>query len=189
MNIPLQITFRGMEPSAAVETRILERAEKLERFHDRITRCHVIVETHRRKRQGNLFDVRVDLTVPGGEIVASRAPSQDHAHEDVLVAVRDAFDAATRRLEDFARERRGDVKTHEAPSIGRVVRLFDRDGYGFLETPDGLEVYFHENAVLRHEWPEITLGSEVRFVLAEGEGDHGPQASTVRLLGKHHVTP
>lgn len=115
MTIPLQISFRNTDPSPAVETRIRERAESLERFSDRITSCRVIVErNHRHHHQGNLYHVRVDLRVPGNQIVASREHGDRHAHEDVYVAVRDAFDAAERQLEDHVRRQRPDHSTEAA---------------------------------------------------------------------------
>jgi len=117
MKLPLQITFRGMAPSAAIEDAVHERAARLERFHPRITRCHVTIDLpHRRHAQGNLFAVRIDITTPAREIAVTRDPSGDHTHEDFEVVLRDAFNAATRQLEDHVRRRRGDVKTHEVPS-------------------------------------------------------------------------
>src|SRR5271165_6763920 len=119
MQLPLQITFRHMETSGAVAARIRERAEELARFFDRITSCRVVVECqHPRHQQGNLFRVRIDLKVPGREIVVGRDPEAHHAHEDAHVAVRDAFDAVRRLLEDYARDRRGDVKMHAVPDHG-----------------------------------------------------------------------
>jgi ribosomal subunit interface protein len=113
MQIPLQISFRNMDPSPAVEARIRKKAEKLERFHDRIIGCTVVVEApHRRHNKGKLYSVRVDISVPRKEVVIGRAKPIDHAHEDVYVAIRDAFNAAARRLEDEARKMRGSVKTH-----------------------------------------------------------------------------
>ena len=107
MQLPLQITFRHMEPSPALEARIRQRAEELDQFFDRITACRVVVESrHTRHQQGNVFEVRVDLTVPGREIVVGRDSGANHAHEDAHVAVRDAFDAARRLLEDHARDGR-----------------------------------------------------------------------------------
>jgi ribosomal subunit interface protein len=107
MHIPLQISFRNMDPSPAVEARIREKAAKLERFHDRIVGCTVVVEApHRSQHKGKLYSVRVDISVPGKDIVVDRSKPVDHAHEDVHVAVRDAFNAATRRLEDQVRKRR-----------------------------------------------------------------------------------
>ena len=115
MQIPLQISFRNMDPSPAVEERIRKKAAKLERFHDRIIGCSVVVEApHRHHHKGKLYSVRVDISVPGKDVVVDRAKPGDHAHEDVYVAIRDAFNAATRRLEDQARKMRGSVKTHTA---------------------------------------------------------------------------
>ena len=111
MQIPLQITLKDMPQSEAVESRIREKAEKLGRFHERIINCRVVVESpQRHQHQGKLYSVHIDLSVPGAELVANRA--QD---EDVYVAIRDAFGAITRQLEDFTRRQRGDVKTHSAP--------------------------------------------------------------------------
>ena len=113
MQLPLQITFRNLDTSEAVETRIRERAAELDQVYDRITGCRVTVETATRKRQKKrLYSVRVDLTVPDHEIVANRSPANDHSHEDIYIAVRDAFAAARRRLEEHVRRRRGDVKSH-----------------------------------------------------------------------------
>jgi ribosomal subunit interface protein len=181
MELPLQITFRDMEPSPAVETRIRERAEKLDRYFGHIIGCRVIVEApHRHHHQGKLFHVRIDLTVPGGELLVSHDSPLNHAHEDVYVAVRDAFNAAERRLAALARRRRGEVKQHSAPPTAHVVRLFPEDGYGFLETADGREVYFHQNSVVNGDFKALVVGVEVLFV--EEQGEKGPQASTVRLV-------
>lgn len=112
----VQITFRDMDPSAALEARIRERISQLERVCERLTSCRVIVEApHRHHHQGKLFHIRIDVTLPGGEIVVGRDPAEHHAHEDAYVTVRDAFDALRRRLDDHTQRRRGDVKTHVAP--------------------------------------------------------------------------
>lgn len=122
MRIPLEVTFRHMEPSAAAEARIAEKVAKLEQIHDQLTRCQVIVEApHEHSRQGKLFHVSIDMTVPGGELLVTRGHHhQSHAHEDVYVAIRDAFDAAKRRLEDYARQQRGEVKRHTLPVAEQV---------------------------------------------------------------------
>ncbi len=189
MQVPLQITFRHMDTSPALEARIRQRAQELEHFYNRITSCHVTVESRRRQRQGNLFEVRIDLVVPGREIVVGRERGVNHAHEDAHVAVRDAFDAARRRIEDHVRHERGDVKVHAVPDHGRVVRLLpDRDG-GFIATASGDEVYFHRNSVTDGSFEALEIGDEVRFVAREAESAAGPQASTVTPLGKHHLPP
>lgn len=190
MQLPLQITFRHMEPSPSVEAHIRERAEGLDRFFGRIMACRVVVEASaRHHHKGKLYHVRVDLTVPGREIVVKRDPSEHHAHEDILVAVRDAFDAVRRQLEDHARGTRGDVKAHGEPNHGRVARLFREEGYGFIRSTAGDEIYMHQNAVVGGGFAALSEGDEVRFVVQEGEGEKGPQASTVVLIGKHHLSP
>ncbi len=122
MRIPLEVTFRHMEPSAAAEARIAEKVAKLEQIYKQITRCQVVIEApHEHSRQGKLFHVSIDLTVPGAELLVTRGHNhQSHAHEDVYVAIRDAFDAARRRLEDHVRLRRGDVKHHDQPQVDEL---------------------------------------------------------------------
>jgi cold shock CspA family protein/ribosome-associated translation inhibitor RaiA len=182
MQLPLQVSFRGMPRSAAIETDIREKAAKLEEFYDRITSVRVVVETpHRQHRQGKLFHVRIDVRVPGREIVVSREPAQHHAYEDVYVAIRDAFDAARRQIEDYAREMRGTVKTHEPLPEGRIVKLDREGGFGFIALPDARELYFHRNSVVDAEFDRLRVGDEVRFV--EELGEEGPQASTVHVVG------
>lgn len=115
MQIPLQITYRDMEPSEAVEANIREKAAKIEHFAENITSCRVTIEApHKHHHKGRLFAIKLDITVPGEEVVVSRSPDQDHSHEDIYVAIRDAFNAARRQLEDYIRRRRGQVKHHQA---------------------------------------------------------------------------
>jgi ribosome-associated translation inhibitor RaiA len=121
MQTPLQVTFHNVDHSPALETRIRAAAAKLEQFYDRVVGCRVVVEApHRHHHKGNLYRVRMYITVPGGEIDVSRNPEENHAHEDPYVAIRDAFKAARRRLEDYARQRRGVAKTHET-AAGRAT--------------------------------------------------------------------
>ncbi len=104
MQLPLQITFRDLPPSQAIEENIRKKAEKLERYHRKITGCHVVVEMpHKHHHQGRIFCVRIDVTIPGAELVASREAAEDHSHEDVYVAIRDAFEAVNRQLEERSR--------------------------------------------------------------------------------------
>ncbi|HXZ46987.1 MAG TPA: HPF/RaiA family ribosome-associated protein [Pseudolabrys sp.] len=190
MQVPLQISFRNMAPSPSVEAHIRERADALDQFFGRIISCRVAVKASaRRQLKGKLYHIRVDLTVPGREIVVKRDPPEHHAHEDIQVAVSDAFDAARRQLEDHARNVRGDVKSHETPSHGRIVRLFKEDGYGFIRSSEGDEIYMHRNAVKGGGFGALSVGDEVRYVVHEGEGEKGPQASTVIPIGKHHIAP
>lgn len=182
MEIPVQITFRDIPHSDAVETVIRERVEKLERYSDCITSCRVIVhEPTRRHQQGNLFCVTIDLTLPGAELAVGRGPHGDsHAHENMYIAIRDAFQAMERQLKAYMAGRRRENRIHLAPPHARVSRLFPQDGYGFITTDDGRDIYFHSNSVINGGWEQIEVGSEVRF--AEVLGDKGPQASTVECL-------
>lgn len=185
MQIPLQITFEGgLEASEALRRRIEREAQRLERFHDRITSCRVaVIGRGHRRRHGDLYAVRLQITAPGeSDVMIDRNPPADHAHEDAFVAVRDAFMAARRRLQDRRRRQSGYVKAHEEPPLGHVARLFGEDGYGFLENAEGREIYFHRNAVLDGAFDRLAVGDEVRFV--ESEGEKGAQASTVRVVGK-----
>jgi ribosomal subunit interface protein len=185
MKVPLQISFRNMEGSEAMKANIAERVDKLHRVNDRITRSRVMVEAHhRRHHNGNLYHVRIDMTVPRQELVASREPHEHHSHTDVYVAIRDAFDAARRQLEAYARQRRGDVKSHEPPPHGSVAQLFPDQDYGWIASADGRVIYFHRNSLVNGDFDKLEVGAEVSF--AEARGDLGPQASSVRRLGKHH---
>ena len=113
MTLPLQVTWRNVEPSDAVEADIRQKAEKLQRHHPQIVSWHAVVEApHAHHHKGKLYRLHLDIAVPGKHISVTRDPSKHQAHEDLYVAVRDAFDAAQRQLQDYAQVRRGDVKRH-----------------------------------------------------------------------------
>lgn len=185
MHIPLQVSFRHMEHSEPIEALIREKVARLEEFWpDHLMGCRVVVEpVGKHHEHGNLYEVRIDLTVPGEEIVVTREPSQHTEYRDVHIAIRDAFDSARRQLEDYVRRRRGSVKSLETAPRARVSKLFPAEGYGFLETPDGREIYFHRNSVLHEGYDHLAIGAEVAFV--EEAGEKGPQASTVKPVGRH----
>ncbi|MDR3535526.1 MAG: HPF/RaiA family ribosome-associated protein [Acetobacteraceae bacterium] len=107
MPAEVQISFRGMDASPAVEAKVQQRAAELAQFSDRVTTCRVVLEAAHRRHQGNIYHVTVDLALPGGKVVVSHEPARDHAHEDLYVAIRDAFDAARRRLQDHVRQHEG----------------------------------------------------------------------------------
>lgn len=179
MEIPLQITAHDFRLTPSTESDIRDKATKLDTIYDRIIRCRVILEAPvGHHRHGGPFKVRIDVTVPGSELVVNRQED-----DDLPIAIRNAFDAMRRRLEDYVHQQRGNVKTHEAPLLnGRVTKLFPQEGYGFLETSDGREVYFHGHSVLEPGFERLTIGTEVRFV--EEYGQKGVQASTVHI-GAH----
>jgi cold shock CspA family protein/ribosome-associated translation inhibitor RaiA len=182
MKLPLQISFRRMRPSEELEKIVQEKAVGLETFSEHITSCRVVIEpSARRHRKGNHYQVRINVTLPGAELVATREPSEHDEYEDILVSVRDAFSTARRLLEDYVRRQRGDTKTHESVPRGRVSKLFSEKGFGFITAPDGHELYFHRNSVPDNYFPNLSVGDLVVFV--EEEGQKGPQASTVKLAG------
>lgn len=175
-----------MDPSPAVEARIAENAEKLDHFYDHIMSCRVIVEApHHHHHKGNLYQIRVDLKVPGKEIFAKAKPDVHSANKDIYVAIRDVFDAVRRQLEDYARYRRGDVKHHEPPAHGVITELHPEMDYGRIRSSDGREIYFHRNSIINKDFDSLSTGDEVRF--DEEIGDKGPQASTIHVIGKHHI--
>lgn len=180
MKLQLQITTRDIPHSEALESHIRQKAEKLETFYPQIMGCRIVVEVpHKHKHQGNLFNVRLDITVPGKELVVTREPN-----EDVYVALRDAFDAAKRQLEDYGRRQRGEVKAHAPVLHGKVVRLMPEEGYGFVETSDGQELYFHRENLANNNFEQLEEGSEVQFL--EDIGSEGFQAKRVST-GRHQV--
>jgi ribosomal subunit interface protein len=180
MRLPLQITFRHMEPSAALEARIRALAARLDRFSAHIMSCQVTIDApHQHQRQGQLYEVRIDVRVPHGELMAHREHRERPGHEDVYVALRDAFRAVRRQLEDYEREHRQDVKHHEPAQQGLVSELYPAEDFGRIASSDGRSIYFHRHSVLGADFEHLTTGTRVRF--AEELGDHGPQASTVHV--------
>ena len=206
MQLTPTITFRGIEPSAALEAEIRARIDKLQTYDDSIIGCRVLVErTQRHHQAGNRYHVRIDVTVPGKELVVAHEASLHAADQDIhlakttkqdetdperkhaFVAVGEAFDVARRQLQDYARRHRGAVKTTARQPRGRVVQLFPIDEYGYIEAEDGHEVYFQKSSVLKGAFDRLTVDSEVSFV--EEAGEKGPQASTVKLVGPPRLKP
>lgn len=181
MESPIQIAFHKVPHSDAVEAHIREKAAKLDEFHPRITSCRVTVEEQRmHHHQGHHFSVKIDVRVPGKkEIVVNRQHD-----EDIYVALRDAFAAVQRQLEDTVREKRGDVKTHAIPQHGKVARILAEEGYGFIETPDGRELYFSRENVVHPDFDDLGPGVDVQFI--EEMAAEGPQAKRVSV-GKHQM--
>ncbi len=181
MQSPLQIAFRRMGHSDAIEAKIRQRAQELHKFHDQIVSCRVVIEpAHKHKHKGNLYQVRIDATVPGKEIVVTREPDEHHAHEDIYVSIRDAFKAMSRQLQDYTDIQRGNVKTHDTPPHGKVTQLIAEDDYGIITTLDGRDIYFHRNSIVNADFNDLKLTDEVRF--AEEKGENGPRASSVYLI-------
>ena len=183
MKVPLEMTFRGVEETDEIKDLIAKKVTKLEEICDYIIRCRVAVEVpHHHQRSGNPYRVVVEIKVPHRhDIIVRRESGQGDMHEPLPSVVRRAFEAARRELQELVDRQHGLIKSHlEEPPMAFVASLFPEDGYGFLETPDGREIYFHRNSVLNEDFQRLEVGARVRFV--EEAGENGPQASTVQLL-------
>lgn len=175
MKIQPQITYKDVPQTEAVDKAIQDRMGKLDKFHSRIMNCRVSVESpQQRQHQGKLFRVSINISIPGGDIVINKKQ-----HEDLYVAIRDAFLAAERKLEESSRKQRGEVKTHDETPTGRVAKLLPDEGYGFILTSDGREIYFHRNSVIDMDFEKLKEGFEVAFL--EEQGKKGPQAIRVTV--------
>ncbi len=187
MQVPLEIDFKDSEPSKAIKAEIEREARRLEKFSSRITSCQVtVIGPAKHHRHGVPFKIDVRIAMPNRkEIVVNRTHDDVKQNEYVTAAIKDAFAAAQRRVEDAVREMRGDVKPHEAEDHGRVIKFLAGQDYGFIETPDGREAYFHRDSVLGGGFDRLKIGTEVRFVAEIGE--KGVQTTTVCVICKHHL--
>lgn len=185
MQTPVEIVFHKLDRSEAVEARVRERVDRLERYHPRITSCHVYVEaSHRSPQQKSLeYQVRLEVRVPGTELAVSSRPGDVNTHNDVYVAIRDAFQAMERQLKRHRGQRTGEVKVHAGPLQGMVSELHPERDHGQIATTDGRLVYFHRNSVLNGGFDELSEGTPVELTIQHDESEKGPQASSVRRIG------
>jgi len=185
MKVPLEISFRGIEKTDAVEDLIREKAADMERLCGDIISCRIVVEVPQQyQKSGRPYRVRINVNIPPGhEVVVRRESSEGMLHDELPSTIREAFDAAKRQVKKIVEKRRGDVKSpSEDVTTAFVVRLFRDEGYGFAQTTDGRELYFHKNAVLHDDFDRLEIGTGVR--LEEEMGEKGPQASTVQIVDK-----
>jgi ribosome-associated translation inhibitor RaiA/cold shock CspA family protein len=189
MQIPLEIRFHNLDPSPSLESEIRDRASKLDQLYDRLIGCRVAIEApHRQHRTGNVFEVHIELSVPGSDLVVSREPHKvklRYANPDVRTSLRDAFKAAERQLKDFKQQIRGDVKLHDPMFQGQIARLDPEADHGFLLNNAGSMLYFHRNSVMGDGFDALKLGDAVHYV--EVIGDTGPIASKVWTGPEHHM--
>lgn len=188
MKIAPEITYRNVEKTNAIDSLIQEKINKLERVCNYISSCHIAIEKiHDRPSSGSPYRVRIDITVPPGqEIVADSSPGDTNQYVDVDTVIRDAFGMAQRQLRELARQQRDSDKSRDNnqsdDTTGLVTKLFREQGYGFIKTLDGQDIYFHRNSVLHDDFDRIEIGTGVRFFATEG--DKGLQASTVQIVNK-----
>jgi cold shock CspA family protein/ribosome-associated translation inhibitor RaiA len=179
MQSPVQIEFDGLPASDEVKDRIWSHIDHLDKLFPRITDARVVVcQSHHRHHKGNLYKVRIEVNVPRKRLVVAHEPHDKHSHEDVYVALSDAFQAMQRQLRDYGRRLRGEVKIHEEPlGMGHVSRILTYEQYGFIQTADEREIFFDANALVSGDFDHLEVGAVVRF--HEEMGEKGPQASTV----------
>jgi len=187
MEQPLELTFTDTPPSDFVERDVRDRVAKLERLFDHITSCHVYVAApHKRHQKGNQYEVRIEVRVPGTELVVNNQPGDVHAHEDMHVAVRDAFNAIERQLKKYKAKLAGDVKSSVATGQlhGQIKEIDHGREFGQIIAADGRLVYFHANSVIDGTFEELRQGDPVLLVVQSDESTVGPQASTVKPISE-----
>jgi len=187
METPVQIDFQGMDANADVRSAIARHVAQLEDRFGRVTAGRVVLRAPGgHHRTGGPFEINVRLALPEGrEVDIGRTPQNDERYSDLNFAINNAFKRARRQLRDQVRRLQGQVKHHDGPPIGTVVELDPLGEFGFIETGDGREIYFHRNSVLNEDFSRLAVNSRVSY--AEEAGDKGPQASTVKLMGKHSM--
>lgn len=189
METPLELTFRGVDHTEDRESLVREKVAKLEEVCDTITTCQVIVERdHESKQSGNPLQMRVTLHVPRHrDVVVSRELTVDEAVDPFPSLAAEVFESVRRQLSDIREQQRGQVKADVGiDHLAVVAKLFPERDYGFLETMDRREIFFHRNAVLNNDFDRLEPGVGVRFV--EEEGEKGPQASSVLIVDKPGVS-
>lgn len=189
MQVPLEMSFKDLDTSEShhAETMVREHVAKLERFTRDIITCHVWVnKPQRHQRSGSAYRVCIRLTLPPNhEMVVSKEPGDQDAHDHLGIVMRDAFHAIERQLKEAVERRRNEVKLATDEPLAFVVRLFRESGYGFIQTVDGEELYFHRNSVLHDDFERLTIGTQVRYDATLG--DKGPQATSVQVIDKPGV--
>ncbi len=185
MQTPPQIQYQGMSATPKIQEAIEQHVADLEQRCGRVTACRVVLKgPGERHRKGGLYEVHIRLALPDGrEVHVGRTPPADERHSDLDFAINDAFKHARRQLQDRVRRMQGQVKHREGSAVGTVIRIDPAGDFGFIESTDGQEVYFHRNSVLDDGFARLQVGSRVSY--AEEPGVKGSQATTVKLLGKH----
>ena len=187
MQEPLQISFHNMDSSDALERRVREHWARLERHYDGIISARIVIEAPHKQPHKSTLGISISIGVPGRDIVVKREQRLHETDNHAAWVINEAFHAAERQLEDYAQKQRRDVKAHEGErEYARIVRLYPDQDYGFIETRERLDIYFHRDVVRDADFDDLKVGSEVLYTLAPDEGPMGPMASSVWTLGSDH---
>lgn len=182
MQVPLEVTYRDVPKTDAVEALVQEKIARLERVCDHISSCHIAIEkAHDRPSSGSPYRVRIDLRVPPGhELVADQNPGEGTQYEPLEAVIRDAFEAAERQLKELNERQHDQVKTHPTQSVtGIVTQIFPEGDYGFLKTLEGQEVYFHRNRFSRMTLTALRLVLE--FISLRKQESKAPRPAPLKL--------
>ena len=185
MQVTPEVIFKGLDRTAWVEGYVAERLQHLEKFSPDITSCHVtLAREQSSQRKGNRYSVMVEVRMPRQHDLAVRKQKDIRDLDTQLPAViNQAFGAIEKQLKKTVALRRHDEKRHEGQPRGIVEKVFADEGYGFLRTLDeDRQLYFHRNSVLHDDFEHLAVGMEVRFTPEQGE--QGPQATSIQVLGK-----
>ena len=166
MKVPLEISFRKVDRTAAIVQLIEEKVAKLEQVCDYLISCHVVIDQKQQHQQsGNPYEVRIDMHVPPGHMLTLRRKSgEGDMHASLEQVLRDAFGAARRKLKALVEKQRGKIKVHgDGPRSGEVIRLFQDREYGFFRTATGEEVYFDRLSLLKDDFERLSVGTPVAY--------------------------
>ena len=190
METPLELSFRNVEASDDIKALVAEKARHLETFYDGITSCHVYIRApHKGQKNGDLYEVTIEVRVPGDELVVRHNQKDAPEHEHLPVAIRDAFAAMTRKVKRWKDKVSGDVKVHDGALQGKVAEIHHDEGYGQIIATDHRLVYFHENSVVDGSFHDLHQRDTVELVVRSDESEIGPQASTVRKISSLNYDP
>ena len=187
MQVPLQISFRNMAASEALERRVREHWARLERHYDGIVTARIVLEAPHKQPHKSTLGISISIGVPGRDIVVKREQRLHEVDDYAYWVLNEAFAAAQRQLEDYAQRQRRHVKAHESEhEYARIVRLCPDQDYGFIETREGLNIYFHRAVLRDAAFNDLREGREVLYSRAPEEGPMGPMASNVWTIGPSH---
>lgn len=182
METPAEVTFKDIEKSDAVEKRIRERVDKLEAMCPEIVRCQIWVRAPHRRHKATEYVIDISVQMPGSTLHIDRRPGDDHAHTDIYVAIRDAFNAMERQVRKWQDLNKGRPESHAEPLQGRIASLNGYTESGQISTTDGRLVYFHRNSVANGAFDALNEGDTVELTVDATDSDEGPHASIVRPI-------
>lgn len=179
MQQPLQITFKDIDHSTAVEARIREKIAKLDTFYNHITACKVVVEqVQKHQHQGKLHNISIYMSLPGKELTVSH-----HPNENLYLAIQGAMDTIREQLDSYRQRLYGDTKNHGERLSGVIVRLMEDEGYGFIADQEKNEYYFNLTHLIDIKFYQLHVGDNIRFLPAVG--NEGLQARRISVPKKH----